>query len=45
MRGVADRVVARFRRAGRPYCIEAVTHRFSATVRPTSAALSHQRRG
>jgi pyruvate dehydrogenase E1 component alpha subunit len=29
MRGVADRVVRQIRETGRPYCIEAVTYRFS----------------
>ena len=29
VRGVADRVVARVRETGKPYCIEAVTYRFS----------------
>jgi pyruvate dehydrogenase E1 component alpha subunit len=29
MRGVADRVVRQVRESGRPYCIEAVTYRFS----------------
>jgi pyruvate dehydrogenase E1 component subunit alpha len=29
MRGVADRVVREIRETGRPYCIEAVTYRFS----------------
>lgn len=28
VRGVADRVIARIRETGRPYCIEAVTYRF-----------------
>ena len=29
MRGVADRVVRQIRETGKPYCIEAVTYRFS----------------
>lgn len=29
MRGVADRVISQVRKTGRPYCIEAVTYRFS----------------
>src|SRR5204862_3586389 len=29
VRGVADRIIAQMRETGRPYCIEAVTYRFS----------------
>ena len=29
MRGVADRVVRQVRETGKPYCIEAITYRFS----------------
>jgi pyruvate dehydrogenase E1 component alpha subunit len=29
VRGVADRVVAQIRETGKPYCIEAITYRFS----------------